>query len=129
MRGMSNVPTANVPMINVVVLIGRLARPPEARELPSGDRLVAYEVTVDRPGERAETVPVVWMGAPASALDHDVDERTVVVGRVRRRFFRTGAGTQSRTEVVAELVVNARHTKRVNAALDRVQTALDEARR
>ncbi len=93
-------------MTNVVVLVGRLARPAEARELPSGDRLVAYEVTVDREGERAETVPVVWFGAPASAVDHDVDERMVVVGRVRRRFFRAGGGTQSRTEVVAEAVVN-----------------------
>ena len=114
-------------MTNVVVLIGRLARPAEARELPSGDRLVAYELTVDRPGERAETVPVVWMGAPPSAGDHDVDERMVVVGRVRRRFFRTGGGTQSRTEVVAEAVVSARHTKRAAAALERAQARLAEA--
>ena len=114
-------------MTNVVVLIGRLARPAETRELPSGDRLVAYEVTVDRPGERAETVPVVWVGAPASAGDHDVDERMLVVGRVRRRFFRTGAGTQSRTEVVADSVVNARHAKRAAAALDRAKARLAEA--
>ena len=116
-------------MTNVVVLIGRLARPAEARQLPSGDRMVAYEVTVDRPGERAETVQVVWVGAPASAADHDVDERMVVVGRVRRRFFRTGAGTQSRTEVVAEAVVNARHAKRAAAAIERAQDRLAEASR
>ena len=128
MRGMSNVPKTMAAMTNLVVLIGRLARPPEARELPSGDRLVAYELTVDRPGERAETVPVVWMSAPASAVDHDVDARMVVVGRVRRRFFRAGGGTQSRTEVVAEAVVNARHTKRVNAVLDRAETILAQAR-
>ena len=114
-------------MTNVVVLVGRLARPAEARELPSGDRLVAYEVTVDREGARAETVPVVWFGAPASAVDHDVDERMVVVGRVRRRFFRAGGGTQSRTEVVAEDVVNVRHGKRAAAALSRAQERLAEA--
>ena len=114
-------------MTNVVVLIGRLARPAETRELPSGDRLVAYELTVTRPGERAESVPVVWVGAPASAGDHDVDERMVVVGRVRRRFFRSGGVTQSRTEVVAEAVVNARHTKRAQAALERAQARLGEA--
>ena len=72
---------------------------------------------------------MVWFGAPASGLDHDVDERMVVTGRVRRRFFRTGGGTQSRTEVVADAVVNARHAKRVNAALERAQAALEEARR
>ncbi len=114
-------------MTNVVVLIGRLARPAETRELPSGDRLVAYEVTVERQGERAETVPVVWFGAPASAVDHDLDERMVVVGRVRRRFFRAGGGTQSRTEVVAETVVSARHTRRAAAALARAQERLAEA--
>ena len=114
-------------MTNVVVLIGRLARPAETRELPSGDRLVAYEVTVDRPGERAETVPVVWFGAPSSACDHGVDERIIVLGRVRRRFFRAGGGTQSRTEVVAEAVVSARHTKRAAAALQRAQGLLAEA--
>ncbi len=67
------------------------------------------------------------MGAPASAGDHDVDERMLVVGRVRRRFFRSAGGTQSRTEVVAEAVVNARHTKRAAAALDRAQARLTEA--
>jgi len=113
-------------MTNVVALIGRLARPAEARELPSGDRLVAYEVTVPRPGERAECVPVVWPGAPASAADHDVDDTVVVVGRVRRRFYRTGGSTQSRTEVVADLVVPTRHAKRARAALDGVRSRLDQ---
>lgn len=113
--------------MNVVVLIGRLARPAEVRELPSGDRLVAYEVTVDRQGERAETVPVVWHGAPASAVDHGVDERLVVVGRVRRRFFKAGGSTQSRTEVVAEAVVPARQAKRAAAAVERAQASLSEA--
>ena len=114
-------------MTNVVVLIGRLARPAEVRDLPSGDRLVAYELTVPREGERAESVPVVWLGAPASAADHDVDERMVVVGRVRRRFYRAGGSTQSRTEVVAEAVVNARHGKRAAAAMERARIRLAEA--
>ncbi|HTJ74962.1 MAG TPA: single-stranded DNA-binding protein [Acidimicrobiales bacterium] len=112
--------------MNVVVLLGRLARPAEVRELPSGDRLVAYEVTVERPGERAETVPVVWLGAPANAVEHEVDERMLVVGRVRRRFFRAGGSTQSRTEVVAEAVVNAKHAKRAGAALERARARLAE---
>jgi single-strand DNA-binding protein len=114
-------------MTNVVALVGRLARPAEWRELPSGDRLVSYEVTVERPGERAEGVPVVWVGAPATAADHDVGERVVVVGRVRRRFFRAGGGTQSRTEVVADAVVAARQAKRARGALERARAMLDDA--
>ena len=114
-------------MTNIVALVGRLARPAERRELPSGDCLVAYEVTVERAGERAEGVPVVWVGAPARAADHDVGDRVVVVGRVRRRFFRAGGVTQSRTEVVAETVVSARQAKRARAALERARAGLDDA--
>jgi single-strand DNA-binding protein len=113
-------------MLNVVALVGRLARPAEARELPSGDTLVAYEVTVPRESGRAESVPVVWFGAPASAADRDVDEKVVVVGRVRRRFFRGAGGTQSRTEVVADVVVPARQSKRATAALEGALRRLEE---
>lgn len=111
---------------NVVVLAGRLARPAETRELPSGDHLVAYELTVPREGARAESVPVVWFEAPASAADHDVDDQVVVIGRVRRRFFRAGGSTQSRTEVVADAVVAARQVKRVRTAVEKAQAALVE---
>ncbi len=118
---------ADVAATNLVVLVGRLARPPEHRELPSGDRLVTYEVTVARPGARAEGVPVVWFEPPASASDHDVDEVVVVVGRVRRRFFRAGGATQSRTEVVAEAVVPTRLAKRARAALQAACNRVEEA--
>jgi single-strand DNA-binding protein len=113
--------------MNVVAVLGRLARPAEERTLPSGDRLVAYEVTVPNADAKAETVPVVWFRAPARALDLDVDEEVVVVGRVRRRFFRSGATTQSRTEVVADAVVPVRQAKRAQAALDGARTRLDDA--
>jgi single-strand DNA-binding protein len=114
-------------MSNVVAVVGRLARPAETRELPSGDRLVAYEVSVARAGERAEVVPVVWVGAPAAAADLDVDEVVIAVGRVRRRFFRAGGVTQSRTEVVAEAVVPVRHAKRARAALEGALARLRDA--
>jgi len=114
-------------MTNVVALVGHLARPAEVRELPSGDRMVTYEVTVPRPGERSESVPVVWFEAPAKAAELGVDEQVVVVGRVRRRFFRTAGGTQSRTEVVADIVVAARQVKRARSALEAAQARLEAA--
>ena len=112
-------------MTNVAVLVGRLARPAEPRDLPSGVRLVQYEVTIPREKERAETVPVVWIDPPASAEDYDLDEKVVVVGRVRRRFFKAGGGTQSRTEVVADAVVPTRQAKRARAALEKVRQNFD----
>jgi single-stranded DNA-binding protein len=114
-------------MTNVVVLIGRLARPAALRQLPSGDSLVEYQLTVPRPGQRADSVPVVWEAPPPSAVDHDTDDEVVVVGRVRRRFFRSAARTESRTEVVAEAVVPARQAKRVRAALSAAQSRIEEA--
>ena len=115
--------------MNITVLQGRLTRPPEAKDLPSGDQLVAYEVTVPASeGRPAESAPVVWFAAPASALNFEPDAEVVVVGRVRRRFFRAGGVTQSRTEVVAVLVVPARQAKKaarlVVAALSGAEEAL-----
>lgn len=100
--------------MNLVVLRGTLSRPPEARDLRSGDLLVTYEVTVaGRDGGPATSVPVVWFAPPAGAAAADLpaDEEVVVVGRVRRRFFQAGGSTQSRTEVVADRVLPARRAK------------------
>jgi single-strand DNA-binding protein len=112
---------------NVVVVAGRLSRPAEQRVLPSGERLVAVQVTVDRAGDRAETVPVVWFDAPASAATLDIEEAVVVVGRVRRRFFRVGGSTQSRTEVVADTVVPTRRVKSAQTALAAARSRLETA--
>ena|SRR5438045_2226043 len=112
--------------MNVVTLRGRLSRPAEERTLPSGDRLVQLELTVPRPGDKAESVPVVCFDAPATVADLDVNDEVLVLGRVRRRFFRTGGGTQSRTEVVADQVVRSRYAKKVAAALDRAHQLIDD---
>ena len=105
--------------MNVVVLQGTLAREPQVRALPSGHEVVEYEVRVRLDGLRAETVPVVWHDGPPSAAAMSPGSDVVVVGRVRRRFFRAGGTTQSRTEVLAELVVSSRSRRRVGAAVNR----------
>lgn len=114
-------------MFNVVVVHGRLSRPAELRLLPSGDRLAALELSVAGPEGKAESVPVVWPEPPAAAAELDVGHLVVVLGRVRRRFFRAGGQTQSRTEVVADRVVPARLVKRARSvvaeAMDRLASA------
>jgi single-strand DNA-binding protein len=57
----------------------------------------------------------------------DADQDVVVVGRVRRRFFRSGGVTQSRTEVVAEVVLPTGQTKRVAGVLRAAAAKLEEA--
>ncbi len=113
--------------LNSVVLIGRLSRPAAERLLPSGGRLVVLDLTVPRAGERAEGIPVVWFDPPTWADELDAGRGVLVVGRVRRRFYRTGAATASRTEVVAESVVRVGDTRRELSALTRVLRALEEA--
>ena len=113
--------------MNVVVVQGALSRPPQARDLPSGDRLVAYEVTVRSEGRPTESVPVVWFEAPARAVELAAGAEVLVTGRVRRRFYRTPTGTASRTEVVANAVVPVRQRKRAGAALDAAAAAFASA--
>lgn len=114
-------------MINVVALEGRLARPAEQRVLPSGSHVVSIELTVRGEQGPAETVPVSWVDAPAWVSVLDAETAIVVVGRVRRRFFRAGGVTQSRTEVVAESIVLATSVKRARGALAKASARLEEA--
>jgi single-strand DNA-binding protein len=113
--------------MNVVTLRGRLSRPAEERTLPSGDRLVQLELTVARPGDKADSVPVVCLDAPAAVAGLDVNDEVVILGRVRRRFFKTAGGTQSRTEVVADQVVLSRYAKKVATAIDRAHRLIDDS--
>jgi single-strand DNA-binding protein len=113
--------------MNLVTLLGRLSRPAEQRLLPSGDRLVALELTLAGPDGKDETVPVVWFDAPAAAGILDAGRPVLVIGRVRRRFYRANGATQSRTEVVAETVVPTSQSKRVTAALRAAAARLEDA--
>jgi single-strand DNA-binding protein len=115
--------------MNVVALVGRLSRPPEERVLDSGTRLMSMQVTVPGADGKGETVPVAWFDPSAAAVGLDEGDPVVVVGRVRRRFFRAGAATQSRTEVVAETVVSGARAgavrKALTGAIDRLAAGLD----
>jgi single-strand DNA-binding protein len=110
------------PGTNLSVVVGTLSRPAERRELPSGDHVVALEVTVRPEGLPAESVPVSWAGAPVAAGRWSTGEEVLVVGRVRRRFFRAGGATQSRTEVAATLAVP---TRRAAAAAKALEAAVE----
>ena len=84
--------------MNVVVLQGQLSSDPIVKVLESGSVLMNLELTTRVDGV-ASSVPLVWFDPPASvaAVAGDV---VSAVGTVRRRFYRSGGLTQSRTEVV-----------------------------
>jgi single-strand DNA-binding protein len=102
---------------NEVVIVGRVSGEPQERELPSGDLLVAWRVVVDRPpprrpvaaGVRTVTIDTVdcvaWAaGTRRTARALRPGDVVQVSGALRRRFYRSGAGTSSRTEVEARSV-------------------------
>ncbi|MGI8793774.1 MAG: hypothetical protein ACR2H3_11460 [Acidimicrobiales bacterium] len=96
---------------NVVFLFGELSAEPRQRSLPSGDVLVEFDVTTRGVVGTCST-PVAWFlpdsTGPASTVDAMTAGASVAVaGHVRRRFFRSGGATMSRTEVVADAVVAA----------------------
>lgn len=108
--------------MNVVVLAGLLSAPAVQRELPSGSVMLTMSVTTDEPDR--SSVPVVWFDPPAGVA-FDQGQRVVVIGAVVRRFFRSGGGTQSRTEVVAAAVDPEGKRRRVRkplaAAMEQLQ--------
>lgn|GEM_PF-751231 len=92
-------------VLNLVVVIGHLAKQSQVRQLPSGLSLASFDLLVPRSEHALETVPVALFGSEPSAPSWRPGQELVVVGRVRRRFFRVSGATQSRTEVVADQVV------------------------
>ena len=118
--------------MNIVVLSGRLLSDPSARELPSGEVVwsldLATDVTAADP-PCSIPVPVAWSGESGAAWAKGTE--LAVAGVVRRRFFRAGGSTQSRTEVVAERIVEITKRRPIERALATVLATLgaeDQAR-
>ena len=100
---------------NEVHLVGRLAVEPVRRELPSGDELVSFRLVVERDqaarrlaqasgSSRSPTVDTVecsaWRRDVQRTLSRVVPGEVLEVhGALRRRFWRTGTGAASRSEV------------------------------
>jgi single-strand DNA-binding protein len=91
--------------LNLVVLSGRLAAPPEIRQFESGSRLARYLVTVrsDEPVNRVDVVPVTVWDPPDELIDLDPapGTRLWVAGSVQRRFWSAEEGRRSRIEIIA----------------------------
>lgn len=113
---------------NLAVIRGTVPAEPQIRDLPSGGIVVQFDVTtrIDTDGRAANvSVPIAWNDPTPAQLGVVVQGADlVVVGTVRRRFFRVGGATQSRTEVVADAVIPARRHKGVVAALRDVSDRL-----
>jgi len=106
---------------NLAVIRGTVPNEATTRDLASGGLVVHFDVTtrIDVEGRGANvSVPVAWNDPTSTQLGIVVPgTELMVVGTVRRRFFRVAGATQSRTEVVADTVIPVRQRKRLAAAL------------
>jgi hypothetical protein len=113
--------------INLVVVCGRVSGPPEVRELESGRVLAALAVRSRGVDGRATSVPVTVWDPAGWVEDLEAGAEVVVVGAVRRRFFRTatgGAGT--RVDVEAVFVGRRGNARQREAARRRAEAVLGE---
>jgi single-strand DNA-binding protein len=112
------------PSFNVAVVRGACSSPPEVRVLPSDQRLAQLQITTRIDG-RAMSVPVSVLEPAAWVEALDAGDEVVVLGSVRRRFFRTGGATASRVEIEAEIVCRARDQRRSRGLRRRIEELLE----
>jgi single-strand DNA-binding protein len=110
--------------MNVAVVWGSCSSPPDLRVLPSDQRLAQLQLTTRVDG-RALSVPISVVDPPAWLEDLDTGDELVVLGPVRRRFFRAGGATASRVEIEAEVVCRGRDRRRSRSLRGRVEAILE----
>jgi single-strand DNA-binding protein len=113
-------PSTPVVPVNEVTMLGRLTAAPVQRELPSGDVICTFRVSVPRRGRTPLTArskqAADWVDCVAGAartrrtvLGWSVGDTVRVEGALRRRFYRAAGSTTTRLELE---VVSARRLER-----------------
>jgi single-strand DNA-binding protein len=110
--------------LNLAVVAGTCSSPADVRVLPSDEVLVQLQVTTRLDG-RAVSVPVAVLQPAAWVEQLDTGDEVIVVGHVRRRFFRAAGATASRVEIEAEIVARARDRRRRQTLRRRIERALE----
>jgi single-strand DNA-binding protein len=90
--------------VNVVVLAGTVATDPVERRMPSGDEVTELRISVPESGRRLLPLPVAaWHATVGKRALKGITkgDPVLVHGQLIRRFYRSGAGARSLTEVVA----------------------------
>lgn len=102
--------------LNLAVVAGSLSSAPVVRTVASGARIASLSLRTHA-GAVTTSVPVSWWDPPAWVEELVADDELLVLGAVRRRFFRAGGGTGSRVEVEAAFA--GRPGRRQRAAVRR----------
>jgi hypothetical protein len=112
----------------LTVIDGEVVGVPTQRAVATGTQL-SFDVRAQARGfahDRSATTTVVFElpsedPSPSAPTIPGEGDRVLVVGVTRRRFFRTGAGTVSRTEVEAHTVLIGNDRRRSRVLRDALQ--------
>ena len=110
--------------MNIAILRGVLSVEPTITHLPNGSIVHNFEMKTAS-GDEHHTVPVAWHD-PTRPPSLCTGDEVVVQGLVRRRWFRAGGASLSRTEVVAACVARA-GSKRAAKALESATRSIAES--
>jgi single-strand DNA-binding protein len=113
---------------NRVELRGRLAAAPLFRELPSGDVLALFRLTVPRPSSDRVRVDSIECTAARPRVHKtlsraDPGDELAVVGQLHRRFWRSPNGPASRYAVEVDTVKLTKAGRRGGASRDRTRAS------
>ena len=110
--------------LNLALVRGIVSSPPEHRVLPSDTVLVQLQVTTRLEAETL-SMPVACWNPDSWVEDLEPGDEIVVLGRVRRRFFRAAGATASRVELEADLVARGTDKRRVRMAVRKALAAME----
>lgn len=102
----------DVTHINLTCLVGEVARDAVLTETQDGRTFASFDVVCRVDGERT-VVPVSQEGGETPLAAQTV----LVLGKVNKRFYASGTGLASRTDVRADKVVVVRRRDQVARAL------------
>jgi len=112
-------------LFNIAMARGVLINDPRMTELPSGSVVWNYDLATTGHNGTKCSVPVAWID-PSRPQSMKAGDDVLVLGSIRRRFFRLSGLTQSRTELLAEVVAKsgtARATKALSSYTQRLRGA------
>lgn len=98
--------------VNLVVIVGHAARDATVTESGDGTIFTSFDAVCRIDGTRA-VVPVTLEGECAVTAG----ARIAVLGRVNKRFFASGAGLASRTDVRADKVTVVKRRDQVSRVI------------